>query len=92
MIAVGVNAIDHYPINIDGLLSDNGIQTEWFDQYFNQILSDDRANAVRNYLIANGIKADNLTAKGYGGSMPIDVNTTESGKAMNRRVEIKLEQ
>jgi len=35
MIAVGVNAIDHYPINIDGLLSDNGIQTEWFDQYFN---------------------------------------------------------
>jgi OOP family OmpA-OmpF porin len=84
-----VAILSNYPnakFHIEGHTDNSGTE------YFNQILSDDRANAVRNYLIANGIKADNLTAKGYGGSMPIDVNTTESGKAMNRRVEIKLEQ
>ena len=84
-----VAILSNYPnakFHIEGHTDNSGTE------YFNQILSDDRANAVRNYLIANGIKADNLTAKGYGGSMPIDANTTESGKAMNRRVEIKLEQ
>ena len=56
----------------------------------NQLLSERRANAVRDYLIANGINADRLTAKGFGEDYPIDTNKTRAGKANNRRVEVKL--
>ena len=45
---------------------------------------------MRDYLIANGINADRLTAAGFGESNPIDSNKTRSGKANNRRVEVKL--
>ena len=56
----------------------------------NQLLSERRANAVRDYLIANGINADRLTAVGYGESRPIDDNSTAAGRKNNRRVEVKL--
>ena len=56
----------------------------------NQALSDRRANAVRDYLIANGIAADRLTATGFGESNPIASNRTSAGKKENRRVEVKL--
>jgi OmpA-OmpF porin, OOP family len=55
----------------------------------NQKLSEDRANAVRDYLIEKGIKADNLTAAGFGESKPIATNKTKAGKALNRRTEVK---
>ncbi|WP_457616641.1 OmpA family protein [Lutibacter sp.] len=53
-------------------------------------LSDDRANAVRDYLISKGVSSSNLTAKGYGEEMPIASNKTRAGRAKNRRVEVKL--
>jgi OOP family OmpA-OmpF porin len=54
----------------------------------NQALSEARANAVRNYLIANhGISPDRLTARGYGKDMPIESNRTSAGRAANRRIE-----
>ena len=56
----------------------------------NQLLSERRANAVRDYLISNGINADRLTAVGYGEDQPIDDNSTASGRKNNRRVEVKL--
>ncbi|NRA94468.1 MAG: OmpA family protein, partial [Psychroserpens sp.] len=56
----------------------------------NQKLSERRANAVRDYLIANGIAADRLTAAGFGEDKPIDSNKTRAGRANNRRVEVNL--
>ncbi len=56
----------------------------------NMKLSDDRAAAVKNYLVEKGINAARLTSKGFGESMPIDTNKTKAGKANNRRVEVKL--
>jgi len=56
----------------------------------NQKLSEDRAGAVKNYLIENGIASDRLTSSGFGESKPIDTNKTAKGKANNRRVEVKL--
>ncbi|CAM3822029.1 OmpA family protein [Flavobacterium cucumis] len=53
-------------------------------------LSKDRAAAVKNYLVENGIDASRLTSEGFGESMPIDTNKTAKGKANNRRVEVKL--
>jgi outer membrane protein OmpA-like peptidoglycan-associated protein len=53
-------------------------------------LSYQRAHAVRNYLKTLGVAGKRLTAKGYGGTRPITSNKTESGRAQNRRVELKV--
>ena len=55
----------------------------------NQKLSEDRAAAVKDALIARGVSADNLESKGFGESMPVASNKTAAGKAQNRRTEIK---
>ncbi|MDB5110542.1 MAG: OmpA family protein [Mucilaginibacter sp.] len=55
----------------------------------NMTLSADRANSVKAYLINSGVNDSNLTAKGYGESNPVADNSTEAGKALNRRVEIR---
>lgn len=51
-------------------------------------LSEARANAVKKYLVDNGINSKRLTAKGYGSADPIDTNKTAAGRANNRRTEI----
>jgi len=56
----------------------------------NQKLSEERAAAVKNYLVENGIESSRLSSKGFGESAPIDSNKTAKGKANNRRVEVKL--
>jgi OmpA-OmpF porin, OOP family len=53
-------------------------------------LSQDRAAAVVNYLVENGIASNRLSSQGFGQTMPIDNNKTKAGKANNRRVEVKL--
>ena len=55
----------------------------------NMMLSVDRANAVKAYLVNNGIKNSSLITKGFGEARPIVANSTEANKALNRRVEIK---
>ena len=56
----------------------------------NQRLSDSRANAVKNFLVQNGIDQFRLSAIGYGEDRPIASNKTRAGRAQNRRVEINL--
>ena len=56
------------------------------DEY-NQVLSENRANAVKNLLTSQGITAE-ITIKGYGKTRPIASNDTPEGKQKNRRVEI----
>jgi outer membrane protein OmpA-like peptidoglycan-associated protein len=52
-------------------------------------LSQDRAAAVRTYLVQNfGIAADRLTTSGFGDTRPVAENTTDTGRAQNRRVEL----
>jgi len=53
-------------------------------------LSQQRANTIRNYLIGKGINATSLKAKGYGASVPVADNSTEEGRQLNRRTEIKI--
>jgi len=77
--------LKEYPtakFSIEGHTDDSGSAA------FNQTLSENRASAVKNYLVENGINADRLTSAGYGKSRPID--KTKAGKANNRRVEVKL--
>jgi len=56
---------------------------------YNQGLSQRRAQAVADYLIENGADAANITVKGYGKSQPVADNTTDEGRAANRRVEFR---
>ena len=56
----------------------------------NQSLSENRAAAVKNYLIENGIATARLRSTGFGETKPISSNKTAKGKAENRRVEVTL--
>jgi len=56
----------------------------------NMTLSDQRAQAVRDFVIAQGIDASRITAKGYGETKPVATNDTEEGRAQNRRTEVTV--
>ena len=56
----------------------------------NLVLSDNRAKAVVNYLVSKGITRQQLSFKGYGESEPVADNTTEEGRALNRRTEMRV--
>ncbi|MDL2223904.1 OmpA family protein [Bacteroidales bacterium OttesenSCG-928-M06] len=58
----------------------------------NMTLSNNRANAVKNYLVKKGIDKDRITTEGFGYSKPIADNATEEGRTQNRRVNFILEQ
>lgn len=66
-------------IEISGHTDNTGTESN------NLQLSSKRAKAVADYLIANGIDANRITYKGYGSAKPIAENTTEDGRALNRR-------
>ncbi|MDG2455207.1 MAG: DUF6089 family protein [Bacteroidia bacterium] len=71
-------------VRIEGHTDDNG------DEAANQVLSQRRADAVKRYLASNGIAMDRMTAIGYGETKPIAANSSEKGRALNRRVNFDL--
>lgn len=56
----------------------------------NQTLSIKRASSVSRYITAQGVEAHRISEKGYGLSQPVADNSTESGRRLNRRVEIAI--
>ncbi|MDX1349992.1 MAG: OmpA family protein [Putridiphycobacter sp.] len=73
-----------YKLNIDGHTDNTG------DADSNMKLSQERANAAKAYMVEKGIAADRLTATGYGITKPAADNSTEEGRAKNRRVEFNI--
>lgn len=59
------------------------------DEY-NQSLSERRADSVANFLANSGVQRARVETRGYGESQPIASNSTEEGRATNRRVELKI--
>lgn len=57
---------------------------------YNQTLSEKRSDRVRTFLISEGVVPARITAIGYGEAMPVAANSTESGLAQNRRVEVEI--
>jgi outer membrane protein OmpA-like peptidoglycan-associated protein len=57
---------------------------------YNLVLSGNRAEAVVKYLVERGISPARLKSKGYGFSVPVADNSTEEGRALNRRTEFKI--
>ena len=56
----------------------------------NLLLSNNRAKAVVEYLLSKAINPQRLTYKGFGATKPVEENTTEQGKALNRRTELSV--
>ena len=71
-------------VTIEGYTDSTGSEA------YNLELSQRRAEAVRNFLIQNGVEISRLTATGYGEASPIAPNTTEAGRLQNRRVEVVI--
>ena len=82
-IAREMKKFPNMSFNLNGHSSAEGTEQR------NMTLSVDRATAVKSYLVTAGINANNLNTKGFGESMPLTSNDTESGRQLNRRVEIK---
>ena len=60
------------------------------DDAYNMDLSEKRAAAITQYLISAGVDGSKIVSVGAGESLPITTNTTEQGRAENRRVEIQV--
>jgi OOP family OmpA-OmpF porin len=56
----------------------------------NRVLSQQRAESVRRYLVSKGVNAANLAARGYGPDQPVADNRTAQGRSQNRRVELRI--
>lgn len=68
----------------------NGHTDNAGDPSLNKELSMERAGSVRDYLVAQGVAFEKLRVSGWGGTRPLASNTTESGRAKNRRVELEV--
>lgn len=83
-----VEFVKKYPghaISVEGHTDDRG------NARYNQYLSEKRAVAVKDYLLANGVKdGDKIKTAGFGEDKPIADNKTEKGRLENRRVEILI--
>jgi outer membrane protein OmpA-like peptidoglycan-associated protein len=79
------DVIEHHPgikrIEIQGHTDNTGTREH------NQVLSDQRANSVKTWLVGAGIDPGRLAAKGYGQDRPVVPNVTPANKARNRRVQ-----
>ena len=80
-LVIVLKEMDVKNFEIDGHTDSDGS-----DEY-NQVLSEKRANSVKNFLVSQGVTAE-ITTKGYGESKPVASNDTAEGKQKNRRVEI----
>ena len=80
-LAIVLKEMDVKNFEIDGHTDSDGS-----DEH-NQVLSEKRANSVKNFLVSQGVTAE-ITTKGYGESKPVASNDTAEGKQKNRRVEI----
>ena len=68
----------------------NGYTDNSGNDAINVPLSASRAKAVADYLVSQGVRADQVTSEGKGSGSPIASNDTPEGKAQNRRVEITV--
>jgi len=74
-----------FRVQVDGHASSEG------NDDHNQTLSENRAQAVLDYLVSHGIGKERLASKGFSSSVPIDTNKTVAGRENNRRVEFVVQ-
>ncbi len=86
-LAKVAGVLQAYPgltVGVDGYTDNRGGET------FNLTLSEKRAEAVRDYLVSQGVSPNSTTARGFGEANPVASNDTTLGRQLNRRVELVL--
>ena len=83
-VALVLKEFDKTTIRISGHTDSTGAAS------YNQLLSESRANSVRDFLLGQGVDSSRTIAVGYGETRPVATNDTEQGRAQNRRVELQL--
>lgn len=83
-VAIVLKEFENTIIQIEGHTDNTGSLN------YNQLLSERRANTVRDFLLNNGIQPKRTRSVGYGPRYPIAPNDTPNGREQNRRVELKL--
>jgi outer membrane protein OmpA-like peptidoglycan-associated protein/uncharacterized protein YidB (DUF937 family) len=94
--ADSMNYLNHAALAIKGapsgtVLEIGGHTDNTGDAAANMALSQQRADAVRNYLVQQGVPANMLVSKGYGDTRPVASNDTDEGKFRNRRIEFTMQ-
>lgn len=79
-----LNRYQDISIDIEGHTDSTG------DENDNKVLSQQRAEAIKAYLVEKGIDASRLKAIGFGSSQPVDTNDTDAGRQKNRRVQFRI--
>ncbi len=85
-IAKELKADEHLKITVEGHTDNMGGPQR------NQVLSEKRAQAVRDYLIREGVPSDRVASVGKGEDEPVASNKTSAGRMQNRRVELVITQ
>jgi outer membrane protein OmpA-like peptidoglycan-associated protein len=80
-VAASLSESPNLSVKIEGHTDNIGLPAS------NLTLSQQRADAVKTYLVTKGISADRLTATGFGQERPVAENTTSTGRAQNRRID-----
>lgn len=83
-VAAAMKADSRLKVEIGGHTDSVGLAAK------NKALSERRAQAVKKFLVKEGVAAERLDAVGYGADQPVDSNDTPAGRANNRRVEFKV--
>jgi outer membrane protein OmpA-like peptidoglycan-associated protein len=81
---------DYLKVHSSWIIEIRGHTDNIGDDKSNEALSLGRANQVKDFLVSNGVKVEQLSAKGFGESKPVASNDTESGRAKNRRTEFVI--
>jgi len=81
-----LNQVPGARVSVEGHTDSSGADS------YNQSLSERRAGSVRDYLVSKGVDGGRLTTAGFGESQPVADNATAEGRALNRRVELKVQE
>ena len=81
---------DYLKLNSGLVIEINGFTDNIGDQIDNKLLSENRARAVREIILSEGIDKDRISYNGFGEQFPIADNSSEKGRAANRRTEFKI--
>ena len=83
-VAKGLNSQKDLKVEIAGHTDSKGSDS------YNLRLSNERAASVRSFLISQSVSPTQLVSKGYGEAQPVATNSTDAGRAQNRRVEFRV--